>query len=123
MKFLVSIFLIALTGFALGLYLPWWTVAIASFLVSFFLYQKPLTSLLTGFLGIFLLWAAITIVRSSANEHILAHRMSMFILKNDSPYMLIFLTAFIGGIIGGLGALSGSLLRRIRMTPKVNMGN
>lgn len=123
MKFLVSILLIALTGFALGLYLPWWTVSIAGFLVSFFLYQKPLIAFLTGFLGIFFLWASITIVRSSANEHILAHRMSMFILKNDSPYMLITVSALIGGLIGGMGALCGSLLRSIRMSTGVNMSN
>lgn len=123
MKFLVSILLIALSGFAMGLYLPWWTVSIAGFLVSFLLYQKPLTALLTGFLGIFFLWASITIVRSSANEHILAHRMSIFILKNDSPFMLIMVSALIGGLIGGMGALSGSLLRRIRMSPGVKTSN
>jgi hypothetical protein len=115
MKFFVSIMLTALMGFALGLYLPWWSVAIAGFTISFFLYQKPFIALATGFLGIFFLWALLTIVRSQANDHILAHRVSIFILKKDSPDLLITLSALIGGIIGGMGALCGSLLRRIQV--------
>ena len=115
MKFLASVLLMALVGFALGLYLPWWSVALTCFGISFFLYQKPLVALLTGFLSIFLLWGLLTIVRSQANDHILAHRVSILILQKDSPNLLILVTALIGGITGGMGALCGSLLRRIKM--------
>ena len=115
MKFLSSVLLMTLVGFAMGLYLPWWSVALACFVISFFLYQQPLVALLTGFLSIFLLWGVLTIVRSQVNEHILAHRVSIFILQKDSPNLLILFTALIGGITGGMGALCGSLLRRVRM--------
>lgn len=115
MKFLASLFLMALAGFALGLYMPWWSVAIAGFGISFFLYQKPVFALLTGFIAIFLLWGLLTIVRSQANDHILAHRVSILILQKDSPNLLILVSALIGGITGGMGAFCGSLLRRIRM--------
>jgi hypothetical protein len=116
MKFLVSIFLMALVGFAFGLYLPWWSIAIAGFTVSFFLFQKPVVSLIAGFLAFFLLWGTLTLIRSTSNDHILAHRVSMLILKKDSPYSLILVSSLIGGIIGGMGSLCGSLLRRIKIT-------
>jgi cell division protein FtsX len=90
-------------------------VALAGFGISFFLYQKPLVALFTGFLSIFLLWGLLTIFRSQANDHILAHRVSIIILQKDSPNLLILVSALIGGITGGLGALCGSLLRRVRM--------
>ena len=115
MKFLVSILLSALLGFGLGLYLPWWSVALAGFTVSVFLYQKPLLAMASGFLGIFFLWGAITLVRSISNEHILAHRVSMMIINKDSPNLLIAVSALIGGLTGGLGALCGSLLRKIQL--------
>jgi hypothetical protein len=114
MKFLVSIFLIALLGFTFGLYLPWWNIAIAGFIVSFFLYQKPISAFLSGFLGMFLLWGVLILIRSISNDDILAHRISLFILKQDSPYLLILLSSFIGGITSGMGALCGSLLRSLR---------
>ena len=116
MKFMVSIFLTALVGLAFGLYLPWWSVAIAGFVVFFFLFQKPIAAFIAGFLGIFLLWGALTLVRSISNDHILAHRVSMLVLKKDSPYLLIAVSSVIGGFTGGMGALCGSLLRRIRTT-------
>jgi hypothetical protein len=114
MKFLVSIFLIALLGFTFGLYLPWWSVAAAGFTVSFFLYQKPILAFISGFLGIFLLWGALILIRSISNDHILAHRISVFILKQDSPNLLILVSSIIGGITSGMGALCGSLLRNLK---------
>jgi hypothetical protein len=116
MKLMVSIFLTALTGFALGLYLPWWSVAISGFIVCFFIYQKPIVAFITGFLGIFLLWGGIALLRSVSNDHILAHRISVFILDRDNPYLLILFSSIIGGVIAGMGALCGSLLRRLRQT-------
>ena len=116
MKFLVSIFLTALVSFAFGLYLPWWSVAIAGFIVSFFLYQRPISAFIAGFLGIFFLWGGLTLIRSVSNDHILAHRISILILSRDSPYLLILVSSIIGGITGGMGALCGSLLRRLRKT-------
>jgi hypothetical protein len=46
------------------------------------------------------------------NEHILAHKISLLILQNDNPLLLISITGLIGGIVAGIAALSGSLLRR-----------
>ncbi|MGL6268964.1 MAG: hypothetical protein ACRC2O_13620 [Chitinophagaceae bacterium] len=111
MKFLVSVFLTALLGFTFGLYLPWWSVAAAGFIVSFFLYQKPILSFIAGFSGIFLLWGGLILFRSVSNDHILAHRISLFILKQDSPYLLILMSSILGGLISGMGSLCGSLLR------------
>jgi len=35
----------------------------------------------------------------------------MLILNMSSPFLLVLLTALIGGLVGGFAALSGSLLR------------
>jgi hypothetical protein len=111
MKPVTAALLIALLTFGLGLYFPWWTAALAGGLVAIILNLHPLSSFLAGFSGVFLLWGSLAYLRSAANEHVLAHRMSAFILKNDSPLTLILISALIGGLVAGLGALSGSLLR------------
>jgi hypothetical protein len=111
MKFIFSILLTALLAFALGLYLPWWSLALAAFLVAALITLKPGWAFLAGFLSVFLLWALMAWIMSSGNDHILAHRVSQVIIKQDSPGTLVLVTGLVGGLVGGFAALSGRYLR------------
>lgn len=112
MKMIVSIVLIALLSAAACLYLPWWTIAIVAFLVAALIPQKPGKSFLTGFIALFILWGSLAWYLSSNNDHMLAHKVSMLILKMDSPVVLITVTALIGSVVAGFAALAGSYLRK-----------
>lgn len=112
MKFIISLLLIALLSFAACLYLPWWSVAVVAFLVTAFIPLKPLAAFLAGFTAVFVLWLSLTAWISSANEHVLAHKVSILILKMDNVGVLIFVTALIGALVAGFGALTGSFIRK-----------
>ena len=112
MRFIVSLALIALLSFAACIYFPWWSVAVIAFLVAVIIPQNAGTSFLTGFIALFLLWGVLSFWISSSNDDLLAHRISLLILKIDSPYLLMAVTALIGGLVAGFAALSGSYLRR-----------
>jgi len=112
MKFLISILLIALVSFVAGLYLPWWSIALAAFVVIALIPQKPLYAFLSGFIAIFILWSGMSFIISNKNDHILAHKISMIILKSDSPVSLVLITGLIGALVAGCGALAGSYLRK-----------
>ena len=113
MKFFTSILLTALLSFATCLFLPWWIIAIAGFLVAFGIPQKAGLSFLTGFLALFFLWAGLSYWTSTANNHLLAHKISLLFLKVDNPLLLIFLTGLIGGLVAGFGSLTGRLTRKL----------
>ena len=104
--------LTTLLSFAMCLFLPWWSIAIAAFIVAAIIPQSAVKSFLTGFTALFLLWGALSFWISNNNEHLLAHKVSMVLLKMDNPWMLIFATAFIGALVAGFAALSGSFLRK-----------
>lgn len=114
MKFIISLILTAALSFAACLYFPWWSIAIAAFIVAALIPQQPGKAFLTGFLALFFLWAALSFWISNNNEHLLAHKVSLIILKMDSPYLLILASASIGAVVAGLAALSGSLLRKAK---------
>jgi hypothetical protein len=118
MKFIISSLLILILGYAFGLYLPWWSVALAGCIVGALLGMRPLQSFLSGFLAVFLLWGALTYFRSLANTHILAQRFASLMLGSEDPRSLIAVTAFIGGTVTGLGALCGSFFRRLITRPE-----
>ena len=113
MKFATSIILSALLAFACGLYLPWWSIALATFTVSAALDQKPVASFLSGFIGVFVLWLMLTININSSNEAVLAPKISSIMGFGNSSFTLILITAVLGAIVSGLGALTGSLFIRM----------
>ena len=113
MKIFVSTILIALSAFVLGLYLPWWSLAIAAFLVPLFINQKPGWAFVSGFTALFLSWGILSWMISAENHQLFAHKISLLILKSDSPMLLVFVTALLGALVAGLAALSGSLLRKL----------
>ena len=114
MKFITSLILTALLSFAACLYTPWWSIAIAAFLVAVLIPQKPGKAFLTAFLALFLLWGGLSCWISNNNAHLLAHKISLLILKIDSPYLLMLATALIGGLVGGFAALTGAFARKSR---------
>ncbi len=112
MKLFISILLTALVSVAACLYFPWWSIAVVAFIVAVAIPQKPLRSFVTGFVALLLLWGGLSWYISSNNGHLLAHKVSLLILKTDNPSLLILVTALIGAIVAGLAALSGSFVRR-----------
>jgi len=112
MKFITSLILTALLAFAACLFLPWWSIAIAAFIVAALIPQNPGKAFITGFTALFLLWGALSFWISNNNEHLLVRKISMLVLKMDSPNVMIFITALIGALVGGFAALSGSYLRK-----------
>ena len=112
MKFFVSILITALLAFACGLYLPWWSVAVAAFIVSSLIYQPPGRAFATGFCAILLLWFGLLLKINAANEDILANKVSL-VIGMGGPFVLVIISCAIGAITGGLGALTGSCLRKM----------
>jgi len=113
MKFLFSIVLTALLAFSFGLYLPWWSLALAAFGVAALVTLKPGWAFLAGFVSIFLLWSLMAWVDSTSNDHILAHRISQVVIGRDNPGTLVLATGLVGALVAGFAALSGRYLRII----------
>ena len=116
MKFLISVLLTALLSFAACLFLPWWVIAVTGFIVAFAIPQKAGIAFLAGFLALFFLWAGLSFWMSAANNHLLAHKISLLFIKVDNPFLLIAITGLIGGLVGGFGSLTGRLSRKLFTT-------
>ena len=69
--------------------------------------------MVSAFVALFLLWGLMAWLISISNGHILAHRVSVLIVENDSPGKLILLTALLGALPAASAGLAGSMLRKI----------
>jgi hypothetical protein len=83
---------------------------VASFAISFIMGGKPGLAFLAGFLGVGLLWLIAATLHDAANNHILSARMAVLFHLPGYGYF-IMVTVFIGGLVGGLGAWTGALMR------------
>ncbi|MDF2188868.1 hypothetical protein [Paraflavitalea sp. CAU 1676] len=112
MKFTVSIILTVLLAFAAGLYLPWWSLALAAFIVALAIPMKPWQNGLAGFTGLLILWGGLACWIDMANQHILSRKIAQVLPLGGSPIVLILVTALVGALVAGSAALTGSYARK-----------
>lgn len=116
-KVLLKIILTAVMAYSLQTMLPWWSVVIASFSISFIISTKGLSSFVGGFLGVGILWFILAAITDIQTDSILTDRVAgIFSLPNN--FLLILITSIIGGLVGGFGALTGMQLRSLIMPQK-----
>jgi hypothetical protein len=112
MKFLLGILLTAGLCFGAQSFLPWWSMALAAFIVGLLLGAKWLASFGFGFLGVGLLWGIYAYTLDAANGSLLSRQMGELFKGLDANAVLLA-TALVGGLVGGFAALSGSTLRSV----------
>jgi hypothetical protein len=108
MKFVIQTVAIALFSFLLAMFLPWYSISIVAFAFGYFLRSNG--NFYAGFIAIALAWGLQIFIIEISSSSDLADRVAQ-IFPVQSKSLLIVLTLFLGGLIGGLACLSGSLLR------------
>lgn len=111
MKLLIHIIIVALLGFVLAQFLPWWSIAIAGLIPTLFMKRKYAGAFFGSFLGIFLLWTGMAIWISSSTGSPLPDRIAEMISPSMSGLGLAFLTGTIGGLVAGFAGLAGRAFR------------
>ena len=111
MKFIASILLTALLSFIICLFMDWWGIALASFMVAILIRQSPLYSFLTGCIALLLLWGGMSWWIDMKNQHVLSHKLSQVLPFGGSGFVMILVTALIGGLVAGFAALAASYAR------------
>lgn len=107
MLFLIILILSVLCGFIL----PWWVGAVIAFIAALVWGKKPAITFVAGFGGLFVAWMILALIKSIPNNNMLATRVAtLFHLPHW--FFLLMVTAMIGGLVGGLAALSGVLVKQ-----------
>ena len=110
MRLLLFIISIALLSAVAEYFLPWWMIAVIPFCISLAMNRRAGVSFLAGFIGIASFWLLAVLFKDIPNEHILSRRMAI-VFKLPNYGILILVVTLIGGVIGGLSAAAGALMR------------
>ena len=110
MKFFLQLILIFGLGYAAQTMLPWWSlVATATLLGLFFYYQRGGLAFLAGFLGMGLLWVVQIYYLQGLDQGAIAENMGE--LFSLSATGLIWVSALVAALLGGLGCWTGWVFR------------
>lgn len=112
MKFLIQVVLTALLSYVAAQFLPWWSLGICAAVVAMSLSLTKITAFLGGFTSISLLWMCAATLIDVNTDAILSTKTAP-LLGLPNPTLLILLTGLVGGIVGGLNALSGQQIRTL----------
>lgn len=109
MKFVIQFVAILFSSHLLALFMPWYCIAIAAFVMGYML--KSNANFLAGFLAIAALWTFNAWLVDSSSTSDLGDRVAdLFALQHK--FILFLVMAVVGGLVGGFAALTGSLLRK-----------
>lgn len=106
MKFFLQILATAIACLVVQYFLPWWTLAVAALLVGYYFHNSAGMSFIAGFLGVSMLWLAMSYYVDFTTQSILTAKMNKLL-----PLNVFVMSALIGGLVGGLAALTGTLIR------------
>ena len=98
---------------SLSFILPWWGILLAAALTGYFIPLKRFTVFAIPFFAVFLFWFAYSYWLGSGNDFILAKKIGILLTLNGNPYLLILVTATVGGIAAGIAGVFGKQLKQI----------
>ncbi|HMR43131.1 MAG TPA: hypothetical protein PKC40_04830 [Saprospiraceae bacterium] len=111
-KYTFSVIFVLLCGFLLQLFLPWWIIAVVAAIASLIFKLPAAGAFFAGFVAAALLWGGYAAYLDQMSGGAFADMIGK-IFQGVEGATLIYLTAFVGGLAGGLGALTGSLGRNL----------
>jgi hypothetical protein len=108
---LLLFLVIALLSFVLQLFMPWWIIAIVAFGAALWKATNGSSAFWSGFLAIMAVWLLMATFTHIRTEGILTSRIAA-LFSLPASFLLIIVTALIGGLVGGIAALSGYYVRQ-----------
>jgi|SRR2546428_762038 len=98
-------------------FLPWWVIMLVPFMLTLWKGEKGNRSFLAGFAAIFLSWLIYGLILHFRTNGILTGKIAeMMMIK--SPMLLLFAGSLIGGLAGGLAALTGTYFKQLLVDKK-----
>jgi hypothetical protein len=99
-------------GFAAQSFLPWWSIAVVAFLVGVWQSESALKSFTYGTAAVTLLWLIYAGYQNQQNGGLISEAVGKM-LGGVSGTNLLIGTGLIGGIVGGIAAMTGTFFRQL----------
>ena len=97
----------------MGYFFEWWTVAIAAFIGGAIFGKSSGETFVKGMIAVIIVWLLMVCYYHFSTQGILSNKIAQILPMGGNAGILILVTVLIGGLVGGLGAMSGFLVRNL----------
>lgn len=97
----------------MGYFFEWWTVAIAAFIGGAIFGKSSGETFVKGMIAVIIVWLLMVCYYHFSTQGILSNKIAQILPVAGNVGILIVVTALIGGLVGGFGAMSGFLVRNL----------
>jgi hypothetical protein len=111
MNFIKQLLATAIFCLILQYFLPWWTLVFGAFAAGYAFGKSGFMAFAAGFMGVAILWAAMSLVIDSQTNYILTEKVAQ-LFPTKTPALLLLLTAVVGGLPAGFAGLTGALMKK-----------
>ncbi|WP_052354197.1 hypothetical protein [Flectobacillus major] len=94
-------------------FFPWWTLALVSAVIAFFLAKSGGDAFGKGFWVNALIWLVFALKSHFATEGILSQKVAQILPLGGSVAALTLLSVLIVGLVGGMASLSGFQIKQL----------
>ena len=117
MKLILNLILIGILSYYVEQWLPWWSIAVVSALICFFIPVGAIAAFVSAFLGIGGMWLCVAglLHKQSALTAQIAPLIGL-----ENATQLVIVTALLGGSVGGIAGLTGHSARKMLSPRKTN---
>ncbi len=105
-----SFFILLLLTWVLNLIFPWWIGVFPALAIGAIYFNRWIHAFLIGFSGSGMAWFIQAFYIHVMNEGVLTQRIATM-LQVDTPENVLLITFLVGGLIGGVAAVSGFLFK------------
>ena len=97
----------------MGYFFEWWTVAIAAFIGGAIFGKSSGETFVKGMIAVIIVWLLMVCYYHFSTQGILSNKIAQILPMGGNVGILIIVTVLIGGLVGGLGAMSGFFVRNL----------
>ena len=112
--FFLKILLIAILAWGMQYVSVWFAGPLMALGVNLFWKGSSTQGFFTGFLGLGLLWFALSLYADLSTGGLLTGKMGLILFQSDSTAIVILVTSLIGAIAGGLCGWVGAMARKLK---------
>lgn len=112
MRTIITTLSIAIAGFVVQLFLPWWSLAVVAFLIGIASDLGRFKIFLSALVGSALVWGGYALYIHTSTEAILTNKMAG-IFGLQQAWLLVLISALVAGLAGGFAGLTGKNIRSL----------